>query len=91
MPAARTASATPATSGASGPTTTRSDAELGGERGDGGAVHRVDVVQRGDRRHARVAGRRMHRVDAGIRGEGADQGVLPATGTRSRGRPRAPP
>ena len=55
MPRVVTASATPATSGASGPTTTRSASRTIGQRGDGLAVERVDVVQRRDRGDARVA------------------------------------
>ena len=81
IPAAVTASATPATSGASGPTTTSPDAEVDGQGRDGRAVHRVDVVERRDLSHARVARCGVHLGDGGVAGEGEDQRVLPAAGT----------
>ncbi len=84
MPAARTASATPATSGASGPTTTRSTPRLGGQRGHRGPVHRVDVVQGRDLADARVARRGVH-LGVGIEGQGAGQRVLAAAGADDEG------
>ena len=76
MPAARTASATPATSGASGPTTTRSTPSSRGEPGDRRAVQRVDVVQGGDPRDARVARGGVHLGDLGVARQGQGEGVL---------------
>ena len=55
-PPSRTASATPATSGASGPDHDQVDAERGRQAGDRLPVERVDGVQRRDRGDARVAG-----------------------------------
>ena len=76
-PRARTASATPATSGASGPTTTRSAPSSRGERGDGRAVERRRPgAVRGDLRDAGVAGRAVQRGDVGVEGQGAAQGVF---------------
>ena len=78
MPRARTASATPATSGASGPI----DDEVGAhlrrlrEVGDGGAVERVDGVQRRHLGDSGVAGRAVQRGDLGVEGERAAQGVF---------------
>ena len=60
------------------------DDEVGAERlgqvGDGGTVQRVDVVQRGERRDARVAGRGVHLGDRRIAGEGERERVLAAAG-----------
>ncbi len=81
IPAAVTASATPATSGASGPTTTSPAPRLDGQGRDRRAVHRVDVVQRRDVRHARVAGCGVHLGDVRVAGECEDQRVLPPAGT----------
>ena len=82
MPAARTASATPATSGASGPTTTRSTPSeaasattpvgVGDPAGQRlAAGHRLDagVARRGD-----------HGVDRRVEREGTDEGVLAGPG-----------
>ena len=55
-------------------------AQGGGQVGHRGAVHRVDRVQRGDRRHARVAGGGVHRGDVGVARQRAGQGVLAAPG-----------
>ena len=85
IPAARTASATPATSGASGPTTTRSTPSETASAATDGPVQRVDVVQRRDRGDARVARGRVHLGDAGVPGQGAGQGVLAAAGADDEG------
>ncbi len=81
MPAARTASATPATSGASGPTTTNcapsSCASAATAAGIGG-VHGVLLGDRGGARVARGADQRRH---GGIGGERQAQRVLAGTGT----------
>ena len=61
------------------------DAEPLGEGGHGGAGHRVHVVQRGDRGHARVAGGGVHLGDAGVEGQGTGQGVLAAAGADDEG------
>ena len=55
-------------------------AELRGQAGDGGAVHRVDVVEGRDLRDAGVAGRRVHLGDGRVAGQGEDQRVLPPAG-----------
>ena len=60
IPRVATASATPATSGASGPTTTRSAPSDVGQRGHRLAVERVDVVQ--GRRPRRCRGCRARRA-----------------------------
>ena len=78
IPRSVTASATPATSGASGPTTTRSTPSDSARSATPGTRHRVDVVQRGDGRHAGVAGGGMHLGDTRIERESAGQGVLTA-------------
>ena len=81
MPAARTASATPATSGASGPTTTRSASTSRGQSRHGGAVERVDAALLGHRGRAGVAGRADQRGHRRVGGQRQAQGVLAGTGT----------
>ena len=80
MPAARTASATPATSGASGPTTTRSAPPVGGERGHGGRVGGVDRQGRRDVGRAGVARRAGEIGDRRVVGQRQAQGVLAPAG-----------
>ena len=55
-----------------------------GELGDRLARHGVDVVQRGDRGHPRVAGGRVHLGDARVAGQG--RGRARARGRRCRSR-----
>ena len=78
IPAARTASETPATSGASGPMTTRS--KSCGQRRDGGRVVLVDRKQLGDLGDAGVARRAHEPGDGGVTGQAEDEGVLAGTG-----------
>ncbi len=80
MPASRTASATPATSGASGPTTTRSMPRSVASTATAVAVERVDVVQLGDLRHPGVARRGVHLDDLGVAGERQRERVLAPAG-----------
>ena len=80
MPAARTASATPATSGASGPTTTRSAPSDRASAGDRGAVQLVDRVQLREQADARVARGRVQLGHRGVEGERAHEGVLTGAG-----------
>ena len=80
MPRSRTASATPATSGASGPIDDEVGAELLGEGGDGVTVELVDVVQRGEGRDAGVAGGGVDLLDGRVAGEGERERVLTAAG-----------
>ena len=56
-------------------------AELRRQRGDGGAGHRVDVVEGGDGRDAGVARRGVHLVDARVARQREGQGVLAPAGT----------
>ena len=80
-PAARRWSATPSTSGPSGPTTTRSTPSCAASSAAAAGsveVERVDLRLRGD---PRVAGRRVQLLDVGVRGESADQSVLTSTRT----------
>ena len=51
-------------------------AQLGGERGDGGAVEGVDRVQLGHLGDAGVAGRAVQSGDVGVEGQRAAQGVF---------------
>ncbi len=80
MPASRTASATPATSGTSGPITTRSALPLARQRGDRGRVGDVDAVGLGDRGGARVAGRTPQRRHRRIVGQREHQRMLTRAG-----------
>ena len=80
IPCARTASATPRTRGASGPTTTRSTPEPPGERGDRGPVERVDGVVGRDLGGAGVARRDVHLDDLRVAGEREGQRVLTTPG-----------
>ncbi len=80
MPAARTASATPSTSGTSGPMTTRSAPDVDGEFGDGLAGGDVDVVLFGDRRGAGVARSGDQAVDFGIAPQRHQQRMFTGTG-----------
>ena len=61
------------------------DAEPRGQVGDGGAGHRVDLVQGGDRRDAGVARGRVHLRDRGVEGERAGERVLAAAGADHEG------
>ena len=106
MPRSRTASATPATSGASGPTTTRSTPSVCASVGHRRAVERVDGVQR--RRPRRCPGCRGRRAPRRPRGHAQSASARacsrpppPTTSTftrrpaarstaRVRGRPRRP-
>ena len=56
------------------------DAELGGQRGDRGAVHRVDVVERRHARPCRGCRGGVHRGRRRGRGQGEDQRVLAPAG-----------
>ena len=76
MPRSRSASATPATSGASGPITTRSIAFVVRELGDGGGVVRVEVDDRRVRGDAGVAGGGEDLVRGLLRAQREDDGVL---------------
>ncbi len=79
-PAPRSASPSPATSGASGPTIDKRRSQRPGQvrhRADVGEIGRVDLGQCGD---ARVARRRVQAGHAGIGGERPRQRVLTATG-----------
>ena len=81
MPAARTASATPATSGASGPTTTRfapTSTASAATAAPSSASTACRVARCGD---ARIAGGGVHGDDRGVRGQGQRQGVLAPAGT----------
>ena len=81
MPAARTASATPATSGASGPTTTRSAATLAGQLRDGSAGRcAVDATLLGDRGGAGVARRAHQRGHRRVGGKREAERVLAGSG-----------
>ena len=80
IPAARTASATPATSGTSGPITTRSASHALRPVGDGLRVAHVEPVLLGDGRGAGVAGSAGQRGDGGVLRQGEDEGVLTGTG-----------
>ena len=80
IPAARTASATPATSGTSGPITTRSASQAFAPARDGLRVAHVQPVLLGDRGGARVAGGAGQRGDGGVLRQGEDDGVLTSTG-----------
>ena len=81
IPAARTASATPSTSGTSGPMTTRSAPMRLGQRDDGVAGGDVDVVLVGDRRGARVAGRDREALDLGVSAQRKQQRMFTGTGS----------
>ena len=78
MPAAVTASATPATSGASGPMTTRLTPSCCASAVTDGGVGRVDRVVVGQQCGARVARRGVHRLHLRIAGQGQHQRVLAA-------------
>ena len=80
MPASRTASAAPATSGTSGPMTTRSAPHSTRDAGDRVGIGGVDRERFGERAGAGVAGRAGERAHRGVGGESHAQGVLPGTG-----------
>ena len=81
IPAARTTSATPATSGISGPITTRSAAHAFAPAATARGVAHVQPVLLGDGRGAGVAGSARQRGDGGVLRQGEDDGVLTGTGT----------
>ena len=81
MPAPRTASATPATSGTSGPITTRSAVQRWASAATARRVGDVDAVLLGDRGRARVARRARQRGDAGVLRERENDRMLTSTGT----------
>ena len=80
IPAARTASATPATSGTSGPITTRSACQASAPAATACGSRDVEPVLLGDRGGARVAGDAGQRGDGGVLRQGEDDGVLTGTG-----------
>ena len=57
------------------------DPQAGGQVGDLGPVHRVDLVQPCDGSDPRVPGRRVHLADRRIPGEGPGQCVLATAGS----------
>ena len=79
IPAAVTASATPATSGASGPMTTRLAPSSLRQGGDGVRVGGVDGVVVGQQGGPGVARRGVHGLHLRVAGQGQHQGVLAAT------------
>ena len=81
IPAARTASATPATNGTSGPITTRSARQVRASRTTASGSSHVEPVLLGDGRGAGVAGGARQRRDPGVLRQGQDDGVLTGTGT----------
>ena len=81
IPASRTASAAPATSGTSGPITTRSAAQSAATRGHGVGVRDGDGERLGDRAVPALPGAQTSALTAGSDGESHAQGVLPGTGT----------
>ena len=81
MPAARTASATPATSGASGPDDHQIGAELARERGHRLRVRRVDAALLGHGRGPGIARGADQRRHGRIGGQGQAQRVFAGTGT----------
>ena len=85
IPAARTASATPGDQRRLRADHDQVDAERGGQGGDRRAVERVDVVQRRDRGHPRVARGGVHLGDAGVAGQRPGQGVLATAGPDDEG------
>ena len=80
MPASRTASAAPATSGTSGPIDDELGAPVDGDAGHVVGVGGVDRERFGDRAGAGVAGRAGERAHRRVGGESHAQGVLPGTG-----------
>jgi hypothetical protein len=85
MPAAVTASATPRNERRLGADHDESGSDLAGQRGHGSAVHRVDVVQRGDLGDAGVARGRVHLADTRVAGQGEGQRVLAPAGADHEG------
>ena len=79
-PASRTASATPATSGTSGPITTRSACQLRASAAAALWIEHVQPVLLGDPRGAGVARCAGQRRDLGVLGHGQHEGVLTSTG-----------
>ena len=80
MPAARTASATPSTSGTSGPITTRSAPDIASQGDDLVAGGDVDVVLLGQPGGARIAGSDDQPRDLRVSAKCQQQGMFTGTG-----------
>ncbi len=81
IPASRTASATPATRGASGPMTTRSTPSFDARAATAAGSEAVNVVEFRDVADAGIAGRGVKLGHPGIGSKRAGDGVLTSTGT----------